>query len=273
MDPLIHDARSDVQYRKSVPPRTSAVMILIHGLGAHSARWEDFSESMFKAGIACYAIELKGFGETEGVRGHVDSFSTYYGDICALRRIAASENPQCKVFIVGESLGGLIAFHAAAADKSLWDGLICISPAFRSRLELRPFLYVAILIAVFLEPSKTFKLPFNSSMCSRDHEAVKRMEKDHREHRRASARLLAETFFAQTCSRRIALEIKCPSLFLQAGNDRLVDPGYSRKIFGSLSSGDKEYIEYPEMYHALTVDLGKEKVFTDVVGWVKKHLF
>ena len=35
---------------------------------------------------------------------------------------------------------------------------------------------------------------------------------------------------------------------------------------------DKQLIEYPEMFHALSIDLDREKVFADILNWVERRI-
>ena len=272
MHSLIHDKEKNIHYRKWVPPETRAVMILVHGLGAHSGRWRCMAEFMLARGIASYALELEGFGEARGVKGHVDSLEVYFDAISVLSGLASRENPGIKCFVAGESLGGLIALLAESKKSCMHSGLICISPAFKSRMALRPRDYALIALALIFVPRKHFKLPFNSSMCTRDEKMRESMEADHREHRTATARLLWEIARAQLLSPFAARLIEEPVMFLQAGEDKLVDPSSTKKVFDMLGAIDKKFIEYPGMYHALTIDSGREQVFADILAWVEERI-
>ena len=63
-----------------------------------------------------------------------------------------------------------------------------------------------------------------------------------------------------------------PALFLIPGIDHLVDESGARKIFAKLAAADKTLIEYPEMYHALSIDLDRENVFRDILDWAAKRV-
>ena len=91
-------------------------------------------------------------------------------------------------------------------------------------------------------------------------------------HRMASARLLYNTLVAQVRALTGKLDITIPVLFLLAGEDKLVDPGMSEKVFARLRTADKNIILYPEMYHALPIDSGREKVFEDIIEWVRDRI-
>jgi len=261
-----------VYYRewKSCAPK--AVILLIHGLGAHSGRWGFLAEFLLKNDISSYAIELEGFGETKGLKGHVDSIETYFGDVLTLRNLAVQENPGRKIFILGESMGGLIAFLIVGREEGLFDGLICVSPAFKSRIRFSLPEYINIIASFTCNPKKQFKVNFDSSMCTRDSEYLKILYSDPGEHRLATSKLLLNLVFAQIKAAGLKDKIKSPVLFLLAGCDKLVDPGSSERVFDNLKLRDKTIIIYPEMYHALSIDMGREKVFNDILKWIERLL-
>ena len=265
------DKETGILYRSWLAAKPEAVLLLVHGLGAHSARWQDLSDFLLQKGISSYAIELKGFGETEGPEGHVDSFGVYLKDIDRLRDIVIGENKGKKVILLGESMGALISFLAVAARPDLFGGLICISPAFVNKLKLSIFEYAKIFSSLVYNPRKKFHLPFTPEMCTRDMACQKQVEEDPMEHRSASARLIYELIASQVRARIVKEKVKIPVLFLLAGEDKLVDSRASERIFKSLEVRDKTLIEYPGMYHALSIDLGREKVFRDIADWIQKR--
>lgn len=268
---MLIDAKTNVMYRKWEAPRSKAAALLVHGLGGHSGRWEFLADYLAKKNIAGYAIELKGFGETKELKGHIDSFGTYFGDINALHAIMKNDHPDKKIFLLGESLGGLLAFLMAAPASNAFDGLICLSPAFKSRLKFSFPECARILLACLFNPRQQFTVPFNPQMCTRDAGYQKVMEADAREHRFATARFLVNTLAAQIRSQFLKGRLDMPTLFLIAGCDAMVDPRASLEIYENLKVKDKTLIQYPRMSHALSIDLGREKVFEDIAAWLDKQ--
>jgi acylglycerol lipase len=272
MRSLAVDEKSGIRYRVWGLTDPKAVLLLVHGLGAHSGRWDFLAEFFLPKGISSYAIELKGFGEAKGLKGHIDSFDIYYDDVRRLRDIISTENPGKKIFIAGESLGGLISFMMAVREPDLFDGLICVSPAFASRLKLTFLKYLQVFFASLFNRSKQFHMPFTSEMCTRDEDYRKVMDSEPREHRLATAKLLYNTFIAQMRVSMMKTHIEIPVLFLLAGEDSLVSPEKSERVFAGLKSNDKNIIFYPGMYHALSIELGREKVFEDILEWTRDRV-
>ena len=267
------DELTGVIYKKWECPSPKAVFLLVHGLGAFSGRWDLTAGFFLKNNISSYAIELKGFGETEGLKGHVDSFRIYLNDILSLHAIIKKENPKEKIFLVGESMGALIGFLLVARKPDIFDGLICLSPAFKSRLKFGAAEKCRIYACALFNPRKHFKVPFDSLMCTRDAASRKTMDTDPREHRYATAGLLSRIVFAEIRANFLKNRIKIPVLFQVAGDfDKLTDPEEAKKVFKGLKTKDKEIIEYPQMYHSLSVELEREKVFQDMLEWVTRRI-
>jgi alpha-beta hydrolase superfamily lysophospholipase len=261
-----------VLYREWKSAGSKAAMLLVHGLGGHSGRWGHLGNFFAENRVSCYAVELEGFGETDSLKGHADSLNTYFSGIQALRDIISMENPGGKIFLLGESMGGLLAFSFAGRNEKSFDGVICLSPAFKSRIRFSAFEYAAVFFNYIFNPKKQFKLNFNSSMCTRDEGYREAMDSSHAEHRLATAKLLVNLAGAQIKAARFKDKIKTPVLFLLAGKDQMTDPAASEKIFDDLKLKDKTIFVYPEMYHALSIDTGREKVFEDIFNWVSGHI-
>lgn len=255
------EQNKNISYRQWISTAPKAVFLLVHGLGAHTGRWEAMAEFFLQHGISSYAVELH----------RLAGFGSHYGDILRLRGIIKKENPLQKIFLVGESMGALISFLIAASRPGLFDGLICISPAFANKIRLSGLDYLKIAFALLYRPHKLFRVPFDSSMCTRDTDYRKKMDQDPLEHRTASSRLLTAILFAQMRVRFIR-SLGLPVLFLVAGEDKMIDHRATSAIFNGLADKDKELLEFPGMYHALSIDIGKEAVFEKVLEWVRGRI-
>jgi alpha-beta hydrolase superfamily lysophospholipase len=253
-----------IGYRQWTCPAPKAVFLLVHGLGAHTGRWEAMAEFFLQRGISSYAVELH----------RVAGFASYNADILGLREIIKKDNPSARIFLVGESMGALIAFLLARSRPGFFNGLICISPAFANKIKLSMADYLKIAAALFYKPHKLFRVPFDSSMCTRDTGYRKKMDQDPLEHRTASSRLLTAILFAQMRV-RFGSPLGSPGLpvlFLVAGEDKMIDHRATNAIFNRLDVKDKTFVEFPGMYHALSIDIGKEAVFEKVFEWVNGRL-
>ncbi|MBP7706540.1 MAG: lysophospholipase [Candidatus Aminicenantes bacterium] len=250
------------------PDSAKAVFLLVHGLGGYSARWDFLASDLARRGFASYAVELRGFGRTpERPRGHVDSFGVWYRDILALRETALRDLPGRKVFLLGESMGGLIAYDLAGAHPEAFAGLVLIAPAFKNGMKFPLSAYLKLGLFGLFAPKMTVDVPFTSDMVTRDADYLRTMDASPDEIRVASLRLLGAFLPVQARAGRVARRLTVPVLFLVPGDDRLVDERAGRRLFAKIALADKTLVEYPDMLHALSIDLGREKIFADVAAW------
>ena len=242
----------------------------MHGFGGHSARWEKLSRFFLKQKISSYAIDLRGFGQTSGLRGHVDSFKTYLDDLECLRNLAIEENPSKNIFLVAESVGGVISFLFAARRPWHLSGIILLSPAFKIKSDYTFIDYAKMLFPVIRNPEKQFDVPFDPKACTRDPRYQKQLLNDPMESRMASSKFIFELLRAQASAKQSRKKFRVPALFLLPVNDKLVESKATKSLFKRLRAEDKSIIEYKDMYHALSIDLEKEKVFKDMFEWIKR---
>ncbi|MDP3791419.1 MAG: alpha/beta fold hydrolase [Candidatus Omnitrophota bacterium] len=253
---------SPISYKTWAHSSPQCIAFLIHGLGANSSWWEEFAQFLLKNNISSYAIDL---------RRHT-SFKEFFLLINELLAIIKKDNPGKKIFAVGESMGSLIILAMALKDKAVFDGLACISPAFNSRAPLKPFDYVKIFLPLLYNPEKKYRLPVTSDMCTRDPAYLKMIETTYDKDVLSTSRVLFDIFIAQISMRIFGMKIGVPILFLVAGDDKLVYSDASIKVFKKISAKDKNIIEYPGMYHSLSIDTGREKVFADILNWMTRRI-
>jgi len=255
-------ADSGTAYKTWIHPSPKAKFLLIHGLGANSLWWESFASASLKQDISSYAIDLREY----------KSFADFFKAIGDFLVKIKEESPKVKIFAIGESMGALIILSMALKDQALFDGIACISPALKSSTPLKPLDYLKIFTPLFYNRNKVYKLPVTPDMCTRDPEYLKIIESTYDKDVSSTSQVLFDIFVAQLRMRLLPMRIDSPLLFLIAGHDLLVHSRASLEVFARLKCKDKTLVEYPGMYHSLSVDLEKEKVFRDIFNWVDKRL-
>jgi alpha-beta hydrolase superfamily lysophospholipase len=175
------------------------------------------------------------------------------------------------VFLMGESMGGVIAVDFLLRRPALFSGLILLAPAFKDRLNVPLRLKAEALLNVALGRRKYYDLPWNPNSFTRDAGLAEFLAQDALEVRRVTGQF----YFAYTPvaerARRGARFLKLPVLIQLPGEDLMIDSDYTRTYFERIELEDKRLIEYPGHYHALLLDTGREAVFADSAEWMLRH--
>jgi alpha-beta hydrolase superfamily lysophospholipase len=108
-----------------------AVVQIAHGAIEHAMRYDDFANALCKQGFVVYADDHRGHGHTAGEVGNVayfgdndGGFSTAVDDLHILTQRIREENPGLPVFLLGHSMGSLMArVYASRYGKEL-SGLV-----------------------------------------------------------------------------------------------------------------------------------------------------
>jgi alpha-beta hydrolase superfamily lysophospholipase len=248
-----------------------AVIILVHGMGGHSGRFFEMGPYLARAGLQIYAIEQKGHGESPSIKGHILNFKLYTEDLKGMVLHARKQHPGKKIFVFGESMGGLIAIDFALHYQRLVDGLILMSPAIKEKLPMSFPRRFEIFINAIFNPMKYFSAEFDASIFTRDKLMVKRINSDQLEARCFTARFYISILKAITYVNMHPKRIKKPVFMILGGQDLMIDAKAGEKYFGKMSSVDKTLKWYPDMYHALYIDKDRETVFKDMIEWVGKR--
>ena len=120
------------QAQGSGAPR--AVVLIVHGFGEHSGRYEHVGDGLATAGYRVESYDQRGTGASGGPRTWVDAWSTIHDDLEG-RFLAAREAAEGRpVALMGHSLGGLTALGYVLSERPRPDLLILSAPGLEDRL-------------------------------------------------------------------------------------------------------------------------------------------
>lgn len=134
---------------------TLAPIVLIHGYGQNRYAWHLPSRSFFnylaRAGFDVFNLELRGHGRSRHLGAHPPRDVTTFVDedvpaaIAEVQRLSGGR----PVYLVGHSLGGLVAYASAAVLREKIAGVVTLgSPYQFTRGSLALSLFSALLLAV-----------------------------------------------------------------------------------------------------------------------------
>ena len=247
-----------------------AAVVIIHGYGEHSGRYDYVAEYLVCHGYAVYMFDLRGHGKSEGARAFVRSFESYLSDLTRfLDRVNEREGGK-PVFLLGHSMGGTIVTLLAITQNLRVRGLILSGALLKASEKISAPLHLFISIAGTIFPAFPVFKEINSNKVSSDPRVAKRYDDDPLVyHGKLLAREAREINRAIERIQRQMEAISLPLLILHGTGDRLVDIEGSKQLYARAGSPDKTIKLYEGFYHEILNEPGKDRVLSDVVAWLQ----
>lgn len=247
-----------------------AVVVLQHGFNAHGAHMQWPAEQLNAAGYACYGVDLRGRGTSDGERFYIGRFDDYLADLQLAFDRARTDHPDLPIFLIGHSAGGVIATSYALKHQAQLAGLVCHSFAFRVPAP-RFALNLLQWIGGFLPRLGVLKL--KNADFSRDPAHVAMMDADPLiANETQPARTVGELWAADKRLEVSFGAFSMPILIVHGTSDHATLPEGSRFFFDRAGSSDKTLKLYEGHYHDLLADTGKEVVMRDILDWIAARL-
>jgi alpha-beta hydrolase superfamily lysophospholipase len=262
-------------YRHYPAESERARMVIAHGLGEHSGRYENLVERLLLKSIGVWVPDHRGHGQSEGERGHVLNFDQYLADLRLFVDLAGKDRPNgMKLFLLGHSMGGLIVLKFAQESPDPIDGVIASSPALGMAVEISRFKKTLASLMSYIWPGMSLSNELDAIDISHDPKVVAAYKTDPLVHDRVSARFFTEFLAAMETAHNRSPRLKIPILLQVAGDDKLVNTRSSTQFFESLDLEDKTLHIYENGYHEIynEVENLQTEVFKDLENWVEKQI-
>ena len=248
------------------------MLVIAHGIGEHSGRYDHVADYLTRKGFAVWACDHRGHGKSGGKRGHVDNFDDYLADLDQTIRIAKQKTPEMKTFLMGHSLGGLIATFYAEKHSGELDGLIVSGPALREKMKISSSRAFMAKTLSSIMPTLSTGTGLDPNLLSHDKEVVKKYVEDPLVHKVTTPRWFTEYRRAQEETMRSAGKLTLPCLIIQGGADGIVDPTVAKDLYDRIKSPDKTLKVYDGFYHESLNEIGKESVLADIDTWLSARI-
>lgn len=235
-----------------VEPRAS--LLLVHGLGEHSGRYQPFFEFLAGHGVDCWGYDHRGHGLSSGERGTVDSFNVLLDDLDLMHRRVLKQRPGQPLILMGHSMGGLIA-TAYLLERSLKPDLFVLSgPAIVPTLDPE---------APTIDPTRLSKDPAEQQKYLDDPLILRE---------RVQESLYLRLFDGLMMLPDREAEIDRPTLLIHGDDDPLCSWEGAQAYVEAGSSGDVTVKIYPGGRHEMLNETNRDEVMADVWAWLQARL-
>jgi len=246
--------------------RPRALVVICHGVNSHSGQYLWAGEQLSATGLAVYALDLRGRGQSDGERFYVDNVADYVSDVSATVQLAKSRHPGVPVFLLGHSAGGVVSSVYTLEHASELTGFICESFAFQ--VPAPGFALAAIKALSHIAPRLPV-LKLKNEDFSRDPQAVAALNSDPlTAHEVQPAITVAALVRADERLREEFPQMTLPLLIMHGTDDKATVCHGSQFFYDTAGAKDKTLKLYEGHYHDLLNDIGKEGVLKDILDWI-----
>ncbi len=248
----------------------TGVIVLAHGFGEHSGRYDNLVQVVVPAGYAVYAPDHRGHGKSEGHRALIDKHDYLLDDLDQVFALAAKAHPGKPTFLIGHSMGGNIALASALRNQGRLAGLVLSGPVVTNDGIAKPLIVIASLLGK-LAPKAGVK-QLGASGVSRDPNVVAAYENDpmvfHGKVPAGTGAALVAT--SKEFPARLP-SLKVPLLVVHGSADQLVSVESGKTAYRLAGSADKTLKIYDGLYHEVFNEPEHAEVLADVLNWLNAH--
>jgi len=263
-------------FGRSWVPETGArgLVCIVHGLGEHGERYEHVAADLVGTGLAVIAPDHRGHGRSGGLRGHVDGFSTFVNDLTGFIEAQQKElGPELPLFLLGHSMGGLIAVLTLQdATQPEFAGAIISNPCLGVAVEAPKLKIAAAKLLGKVLPKLRLDNELNVQDICRDPAVVAAYEADPLVHSKISSRWYTSLLVAMSEANDRPAQVALPTLWLLSGKDAICDTALARDFASALPVDSTTVHDFPEAFHEAHNGPDKEGLKGGVVGWLEGQL-
>lgn len=257
------------QWTGEQPP--IANLVLIHGMGEHSGRYQHFAEFFVENKIDVYALDLFGHGNTEGKRGHTPSMDDFLWQVDMIVKMVKQLGGP--TFLYGHSMGGGIVLNYLFKKHPELAGVVASAPAIKPGFEVPKSKLIVGKVGRKLFPSVTQKNGLALEGISKDQAVINAYQADPLVHDFISAEVgIGVIEWGQWLTDLEVDTLAIPLLIMHGDKDILTQHDASKDFIAKFKAGDVSFKSWPGLFHELHNEPEKQEVFDYVLGWIKTKI-
>ncbi len=252
--------------------RPRAAVALIHGLIEHGGCHAGTALELVRQGFSVHAMDLRGHGLSEGPRCDVGSFEQYLLDLDVFFERVRREECDRPLFLMGNSMGGLIITLWAILRQPQVSGLVLSGPLLALADGLYPRLRHLATVAAAVAPTlRVTQIPFD--WLARQPRVVDRFRNNPLVfHGCFTVRMAAEILRAMKKVSEQAAALSAPLLILHGSQDRICGPAGSLALYKKAGCADKTFHLYEGFYHEVLDEPERNRVLADLTTWLGRRV-
>lgn len=261
-------------------PTSGEIKRLIVGCHGASGDGEYFvllaDQIVEQTSSAFYLMDYRGHGRSEGTKGDTKDFQYYIDDLDEFIRFLRQKFPDIPLFLMGESMGGIVSLNYVVQNPGIVNGLIEFAPGVR--FHLRSFTLADLFRAIGAAFVYIFK-PGKCIITVQGREDFGVRNELHQKYdfcnpyhfKKVSARYLLQLNKFSKRSYKTGDKITCPIVIFQGEDDKAVSPEGVKDYFKTIQSEDKKLYMVSEAFHVLFTDPSFPEYWDILRAWINAH--
>ena len=259
-------------YRLWEPASRQALVVIVHGFGEHSGRYEPFAQALAEQHVVVACPDLWGHGRSGGRRGDIERFEEYLDDLDALvSKVFMGRLPQPAWTVVGHSFGALVAIHWAFGKPPALRSVILQSPLLEVGFPIPAWKARLITRLAPWWPRLPISIGLNPAWLSHDPAVVQRYQDDPLVHHTTTLRGAVALQDAMRYAMEHATQVTIPTLLLYGMEDRVVSVDACWRFAERLVC-EKRVVGFPDAYHELHHEAVQPAIVEEVMRWIRAHV-
>lgn len=252
--------------------KVKGVVCLVHGVGEHIGRYEPDGEALGAAGYLLAGFDQRGFGRSEGVRGHTPSLKAYLDDIDLFLAEIMQRFPNIPRFLYGHSMGGILVLAYTPLRNPAIAGVIATGPGLKTSIEKQKIKVMLAKLMGKLLPTLTMDSGVDTPLICRDPKVVENYIHDPLVHRWVTASWGKSMLEGIKIAYEKAPAFPLPLLLMHGTKDEVAYSTGSQK-FADLAPKDKVTLRmWDGFMHELHTDPEKAEVFKVMIDWLNENI-
>lgn len=256
-----HFAGGRLYYQRWQPDDVpSAQVVVSHGYAEHGGRYRHVAEALTAGGFGVWIPDHRGHGRSEGPRADIESVEAAVSDLDLFFDLVAEESPGSPLFLVGHSMGGLIATAYAEEHQdrlrgvALSGALVHVAPEVVALADLEEIPDLGLADAVSSDPA-----------------VVQAYKDDPLVYLGPPPRGFLRSA-GQVEEVRAGLgKITVPVLVMHGSGDLLVSPQALRDVVAGVSSEDLTARLWPGLWHEIFNEPSHDLVLAFLTSWIRER--
>lgn len=247
-----------------------AMIILVHGLGEHTGRYDHWAARFIKEGIGFTGVDLPGHGLSDGAKGNIRSYSDTDEMLDIIIENASKTFPGTPLILYGHSLGGGILLDYLLRKNPPVIAAVVTSPWLKLSFEPAKSKLLLASVMKSILPGLAQPSGLVVEHISHDKNVVEKYKADPLVHDKISVSLFHNAMSAASRSLEHAFDLKIPLLLVHGSDDLICSPRGSSEFASKTNMAELKIWEGG--FHELHNEIFNDEVFIFIMNWINKKI-